>query len=87
MKQMKRLVRLHCWWFGCDPDWNAIDGFLPCKRCGRETSYADRVGDTRYHRFRDTFLPIRFLRKIWPRKCRQCGHRWMCNYPVDHIPF
>ena len=52
--------RLLCWWLGCVPDYDAVhydsarDGWtdaVPCKRCGAsDTTYGDRVGDTRKNR-------------------------------------
>ena len=46
--------RLACWWFGCQPDYEAIRHdceAVPCERCGApDTTYADRCGDTRHNR-------------------------------------
>lgn len=56
-------MRVICWWFGCDPDyekssfgWPEEDGvyIVPCQRCkNHDTGYSDRVGDTRHNRLID----------------------------------
>lgn len=59
--------KLRCWWFGCLPDYRPSSyGFteaVPCERCGAgDTSYSDRVGDTRHARFMDR------LRSLFPSR-------------------
>lgn len=80
---MKRAI---CWWLGCDPDYEHVrhDMIAPCKRCGAlDTSYADRVGDTRQRRLMDALDGA--IRFFWPRKCVECGKRR--GHADDCIPF
>jgi hypothetical protein len=88
---MKRLI---CWWFGCEPDYEAVyydtnrEGWseaVPCKRCDApDTSYADRVGDTRHNRLKQ-WLHSWLFRRWCPAKCGDCGKRRSeCR---DCIPF
>lgn len=86
---MKRLL---CWWFGCEPDYQRFDhdGTVPCTRCGAgDTSYADRVGDTRHNRLMDRWHRFTWwtVRRWLPHKCPACGHRWKCDDNCDGIPF
>lgn len=89
----RMLTRLTCWWFGCRPIYEAEhhgDGVMPCERCGApDTTYADRVGDTRHRRAVDA------LRGLWwhlvlrwlPRRCPACGRRGRCSSDCDGVPF
>lgn len=93
MNQHNRLI---CWWFGCEPDWGssfAGEEPTPCLRCGaRDTTYNDRVGDTRHNRFKDhvarLIAPLHF-RYWFPKPCQTCGlrdgHAPDCD--VDDLPF
>lgn len=84
--------RLACWWFGCAPDYDhpcelAPNYVVPCVRCGaHETSYADRVGDTRHNRAK-AWARYWLWRKWWPAKCSDCGGRWQHDATRDHLPF
>lgn len=84
--RLKRLViRLSCWWFGCDPDYDedrdhpcglSPNYVVPCKRCGaHDTDYADRVGDTRHNRLME-WLRYWCFRRWWPAPCVDCGKRF-----------
>lgn len=91
---LKTIKRLWCWWFGCRPDYQAgmYDDFaaMPCTRCGAEdTTYADRVGDTRHARMVDRLRRLRWLLlDSWrPRACPACGQRGKCAADCDGIPF
>lgn len=78
-------MSLICWWCGCVPDYDSpyID-VLPCMRCGApDTTYADRVGDTRNSRTMD-WLCAPFYR-LWPRRCVDCGKRF--GHHDDCLPF
>lgn len=93
MKVMRHhLARLACWWFGCQPFYEAEhhgSGLIPCERCGAEdTSYADRVGDTRHARMVDQLQRLRWrLLDSWrPKPCPACGKR-KCAVDCDGIPF
>lgn len=82
------MSRLLCWWFGCDPDYSKVSRELviPCKRCGAtDTSYGDRVGDTRQHRMADGLLRIAILFR--PPKCNDCGKRFGNHDDCDNLPF
>jgi hypothetical protein len=92
--QVQRHVRrLVCWWFGCQPDYEALRhdcDAVPCERCGApDTSYADRVGDTRHNRLFDRWHRLTWLlvRRWLPHKCPACGARWKCATDCDGIPF
>lgn len=81
-RPLDRLVRrLACWWFGCAPDYDhpcelAPNYVVPCVRCGaHETSYADRVGDTRHNRAKE-WLRYWCLRRWLPARCTCCGKRF-----------
>lgn len=84
--------RLACWWFGCCPDYEAMRHdyeAIPCERCGAaDTSYSDRVGDTRHARMVDRFQRLRWrLLDSWrPKPCPACGQR-KCKPDCDWIPF
>ena len=84
------LTRLYCWWFGCEPDYQAhlyIDGLelTPCARCGAEDcTYNDMVGYTRHARFVE-FWRYWLWRKWVPRPCVDCGKRG--GNHDDCIPF
>lgn len=84
--------RLACWWFGCWPDYEAMRHdceAIPCERCGAaDTSYSDRVGDTRHARMVDRLRRLRWrLLDSWrPRPCPACGQR-KCKPDCDGIPF
>jgi len=83
--------RLACWWFGCWPDYQRFDydGTCPCERCGApDTTYADRVGDTRHARMVDRLRRLRWLLlDSWrPKPCPACGER-KCKPDCDGIPF
>lgn len=86
------IARLACWWYGCQPDYDrpsaiAPDYIVPCKRCGApDTSYADRVGDTRHHRTRAA-LRYWLYRRWWPAPCSECGGRWRHRDGCDGFPF
>ncbi len=90
------LKKLMCWWFGCDPDYEAtyydtgLDGWseaVPCKRCGAtDTTYGDRVGDTR-HRRAVKLVRYWLFRRWWPEKCHECGKRFGTHSECDGIPF
>lgn len=80
-----------CHWFGCVPDYahaSRFDpGVVPCKRCGApDTTYADRVGDTRHRRLMEA---ARFWcwRRWMPTKCPGCGHRYGSHAGCDVLPF
>jgi len=84
------VMRLWCWWFGCDAHsqecYHRDDDMFQCMRCGDEASYSDMVGDTRHNRFKNA-ARYWLWRKWWPVKCCDCGHRFGCDESVDHIPF
>lgn len=75
-----RLLGLLCWWFGCLPDYDhpcelSPNYVVPCRRCGeRDTSYADRVGDTRHAKLIQV-LRYWLWRRWMPAKCSDCGKR------------
>lgn len=80
--RLERLVvRLACWWFGCQPDYNhpcelSPNYVVPCKRCGAlDTTYEDRVGVTRHNRLM-RWLRYWFFRRWWPERCIDCGKRF-----------
>ena len=82
------IIKLRCWWLGCeqheqDP---SPANEARCQHCNELVSYGDMVGDTRYRRsmtFLDQFSP----RRLWPKKCSDCGHRFKCDENTPHIPF
>ena len=86
--------RLLCWWLGCVPDYDAVhydsarDGWtdaVPCKRCGAsDTTYGDRVGDTRKNRVA-AWLRYWLWRRWWPARCQECGQKG--GKPCDCPPF
>lgn len=84
--------RLACWWFGCQPDYEALRydcEAVPCERCGApDTTYADRCGDTRNARMADRLRRLRWrLLDSWrPKPCPACGER-KCRPDCDGIPF
>ena len=94
MKQIKLAVaRLWCWWFGCAPYYEAMDHgseAVPCERCGAwDTTYSDRVGDTRHARFVEA-VRLTWWRAVgrWiPSRCPACGERFKCKSDCDGIPF
>lgn len=71
-----RLARLRCWWFGCSPDYEAMRpdcDCVPCAHCGAaDTTYEDRIGDTRHSRAVE-WLCYWLWRRWWPEKCHRCG--------------
>lgn len=82
-----------CWWDGCDPDWDAGEYWgdydrVPCRRCGApDTSYADRVGDTRRNRFVG-WWSYRVVWRLAPPRCKGCGKRFGGHGDCDRdIPF
>lgn len=90
------LKSLMCWWFGCEADYDATyydtgreawSDAVPCKRCGAaDTSYSDRVGDTR-HRRAVAWLRYWLFRRWWPARCHECGGRFAHAKDCDGIPF
>ena len=88
---LERLVsRLWCWWFGCEshPQDPAPPEYAHCMRCDECVTYGDMVGDTRHNRFKD-WLRRHSWRRLWPKKCADCGNRFKCDESVEHddIPF
>lgn len=84
----RRVSRLRCWWDGCaghPQDPSPVEE-LECMRCGNVVGYGDLVGDTRHARFRD-FCSRWSVRRLWPTRCSDCGHRFKHDDSVDHIPF
>ena len=85
--------KILCWWFGCQPFYEAEhhgSGTVPCERCGAaDTTYADRVGDTRHARLVDWLRRLRWrLFDSWrPKPCPACGGRNGCRAECDGIPF
>ena len=87
------VIRLRCWWFGCEP-WQVDDeeylayiDTTRCKHCDDEIQYCDLVGDTQHNRFK-AWCNYWFFRKWLPEKCSKCGRRWReCDFDEDHIPF
>lgn len=78
-------MSLHCWWFGCQkhPQDPAPVEFVACFRCGECIDYSDLVGDTRHYRAMQ--MLARFNpRRLWPRKCIDCGRRFKCDETIDH---
>ena len=79
--------RLVCWAFGHVPCYNAYSEPIQCKRCDcGDIPYEELVCDSRYARLIESVRYYGF-RKWWPRKCRECGHRWRCDDSVSHVPF
>lgn len=89
---MKKLIKkIICWWFGCRPDYDGpVCGYnygsaVPCSRCGsHDTSYADRVGETRHAAMVES-IKYWGLRKWVPEKCPDCGKRYGDH--GDCLPF
>lgn len=85
-----RPIRLWCWWFGCRPNYEAERQcweVIPCDRCGAaDTSYSDRVGDTRHNRLMD-WLAYWFWHRWVPKKCAACGAWFGHKSDCDGIPF
>ncbi len=79
-KTKSHFASLKCWWLGCTPDYDHPTELkpnyaVPCQRCGaNDTSYADRVGDTRHSRLKSA---LRYwLRGRWASSpCTDCGKR------------
>ena len=85
---MKRpIVGLACWWRGCEPDYAGATGdAVPCRRCAAcDTTYSDRVGDTRRARVRGWLAE-----RLWHRPLAM-GARMLCLRQVrmdrDATPF
>lgn len=93
MFKLGKSARLICWWFGCQPDYQAMDhgsDQIPCERCGAaDTDYADRCGDTRHARLVDRLHRLHYLLlHSWrPKPCPACGERGQCKPDCDGIPF
>lgn len=89
----RRVRQIICWWFGCSPIYEAEhhgSGTMPCERCGApDTTYSDRVGDTRHHRMVERLRSIKWmLLESWrPKPCPACGQRGNCDDDCDGIPF
>ncbi len=84
---MRRII---CWWFGCAPDYDAMPyaPTIPCSRCDApDTSYADRVGDTRHAQMMNAIRS--FVACWWPAKCVVCSKRFGPHDRCvnDDIPF
>ena len=83
---------LLCWWFGCVPDYEhprevSPSYVVPCSRCqASDTSYADRVGDTRHSRLIHA-LGYWLWRRWVPAKCPDCHHRYGVHEQCDQLPF
>jgi hypothetical protein len=90
---MHPIKRAICWWFGCQPDYMAMDHgceLIPCERCGAaDTSYSDRCGDTRHNRLIERWYRFTWwlVRRWLPLKCPACGGRYGCKAGCDGIPF
>jgi len=82
------VVRLRCWWFGCEPhpQDSALPDELTCMHCGRNVPYGDMVGDTRHNRTMD-WLRYWLWRRWLPAKCPACGARYGHRGDCDGIPF
>ena len=78
------LIRLRCWWFGCEECPASYSGC--CRYCDEIISYGDLVGDTRHNRAK-AWAEHWFWRKWWPEKCPDCGGRWRHDETKAHIPF
>lgn len=78
---MSRLAAALCWWLGCRPAYDhscdlSPNYAVPCSRCGApDTSYADRVGDSRHAAF-VRWLHYWLLRRWVPACCGTCGKRY-----------
>jgi len=80
--------RLHCWWFGCEPhpqDQSPPDS-MNCMYCGGYVEYGDFVGDTRHYHFL-AFCERFSWRRLFPKRCPDCGHWYKCDENISHIPF
>jgi hypothetical protein len=88
--KLRMLKRIACWWFGCYPDYEAMQHdfeCVPCERCGApDTTYGDRIGDTLHNRTMD-WVRYWLWRRWFPEKCYVCGSRFGHNEGCDGIPF
>ncbi|MDQ7745402.1 hypothetical protein [Hydrogenophaga pseudoflava] len=90
---MKLISKAICWWFGCSPIYEAEhhgSGTMPCERCGApDTTYSDRVGDTRHLRMVERLRWVKWkLLESWrPKPCPACGKRGECADDCDGVPF
>jgi hypothetical protein len=83
----RRVSRLACWWFGCQPIYEA-------EHLGSgawdtwDTTYEDRIGDTRHARMVGRLHRLRWrLLDSWrARPCPAC-HERKCKPDCDGIPF
>lgn len=84
----RRVVRLRCWWLGCEPHPQdpAPPEYVTCMHCGEPVPYGDMVGDTRHNRATD-WLRYWLWRRWYPAKCLACGGRFGCRDGCDGIPF
>lgn len=82
------IVRLRCWWFGCEPhpQDSAPPDEITCMHCYRNVPYGDMVGDTRHNRTID-WLRHWMWRRWVPAKCSACGTRFGHRGYCDGIPF
>ena len=79
---------IRCWWFGCErhqQDPSPPDN-THCMHCGKWIEYSDLVGDTRHNRFKE-FCARFSLRRLFPKRCPDCGRRYKHDESIDHIPF
>ena len=79
---------IRCWWFGCEQhqqDPSPPDNAL-CIHCGEYIEYSDLVGDTRHSRFKE-FCARFSWRRLFPKRCPDCGRRYRHDESVDHLPF
>lgn len=82
------VVRLRCWWFGCEPHPQdpAPPDEITCMHCFRNVPYGDMVGDTIHNRTKDG-LRYWLWRRWLPAKCPACGARYGHRGDCDGIPF
>lgn len=85
------LARLICWWFGHEPDIEAVqDAYtyddVPCARCGQSLGYEDMAGLSRHERVKD-WLSYWAWHRWAPARCPACGERFKCKDDCDGIPF
>ena len=88
---IKFVIRLRCWWFGCEPDYDQIGNvdpdFYTCQHCGEYVMYSNLVRDIRHNRFK-AWCNYWLYRKWWPTKCDECGRRWReCDCDEECMPF